>query len=190
MRKEYIYILILILSIGIVGWEIVALINTRYQPDENIQKSSSIENIYENKQTVTTASENKKVSPNMKFALKKCYDECNHFEYEEAQLPVELVNLTQAEVEDYYKDWEVAEFTDKQLTLTKEINGYCDQHFLIKLDQDHVNVYQFGRLGELNPYQKTDIARDYLPQEDIENLEEGITVYGQGKLSAVLEDYE
>ena len=54
MRKEYIYILILILSIGIVGWEIVALINTRYQPEETIQKSSSIENVYENKQTVTT----------------------------------------------------------------------------------------------------------------------------------------
>lgn len=46
------------------------------------------------------------------------------------------------------------------------------------------------RFGELNEYQKTDISRSYLPEEDIESLEKGISVYGEGKLSSVLEDYE
>ena len=61
---------------------------------------------------------------------------------------------------------------------------------MIRLEDDAVNVYQMGTLGELKEYKKTDIARDYLPEEDVEDLEEGITVFGEGKLSAVLEDFE
>ena len=61
---------------------------------------------------------------------------------------------------------------------------------MIKLDDDRVKVYRFGNSGELTEYKNTDIFKDYLPEEDVENLEEGITVYGEGKLSSVLEDFE
>ena len=44
--------------------------------------------------------------------------------------------------------------------------------------------------GELKEYKKTDIARSYLPENDIKDLQQGITVYGEGKLSSILEDYE
>lgn len=189
MRKEYIYIAVLIACIVGVVWGIAGLLNTSYQTQE-AKQNDAIEEIYENKAAVTTASTEKKVSPNTNFALKKYYDECSHFDYEEAELPKELVNLTKQEVEDYYDDWEVEKFTEDDLVLSKEINGYCNQHFLIRLDEDNVNVYRMGTLGELNEYKKTDIARDYLPEEDIESLEEGITVFGEGKLSSALEDFE
>lgn len=189
MRKEFLYIIVLIACVAGVIWGVVGLFNNNYNVQE-AKKNNAIEEIYENKTVVTTASEEKKVSPNSNFALKKYYDECNHFDYEEAELPTELVNLTKQEVEDYYADWEVEKFTDDDLVLSKEINGYCNQHFLIRLDEENVNVYQLGTLGELKQYKKTDISRDYLPEEDIDSLEEGITVFGEGKLSSALEDFE
>ncbi len=189
MRKEYIYFIVLMACVVGVIWGIVGLINTSYNVQE-VKQSKSIEEIYANQTALTTMSEEDKVSPNSSFALKKYYDECSHFDYEEAEIPKELVNLTKQEVEDYYADWEVEKFSENELVLAKEINGYCKEHFLIRLDDENVNVYQLGTLGELKEYKKTDISRDYLPEEDIENLEEGITVFGEGKLSSVLEDFE
>lgn len=189
MKREYLYITVLILCIVAVAGGIFGLLNTTYQT-EATQEVEQIQEIYENQNVVATTSKEEKVSPNTDFALKKYYDECSHFSYEEAELPTELVNLTEQEVEDYYEDWEVEEFSEEKLTLCKEVNGYCNEHFLIQLKEDEVNVYQMGTLGELKEYKKTDIVRDYLPEEDIENLEEGITVYGEGKLSSVLEDFE
>lgn len=190
MRKEFIYIIVLVACITGVIWGIVGLLNTSYKVQEEPKQSKAIEEIYANQTVVTTASKEEKLSPNSSFALKKYYDECSHFDYEEAELPVELVNLTKQEVEDYYADWEVEKFSEDELVLAKEINGYCNEHFLIRLDDETVNVYQMGTLGDLKEYKKTDISRDYLPEEDVEKLEEGITVFGEGKLSSALEDFE
>lgn len=189
MRKEYFYIIILIISIaGVIGGTVSLLGNTPKVREARVTNEVGSAQINEN--TVTTASSEEKVSPNATFALKKYYDECSHFDYEEAELPQELVNLSKEEVEEYYADWEVEKFAKSELVLTKEINGYCNQHFLIKLDNDLVNIYRVGTLGELNQYQSTDISKDYLPEEDIEKLETGIPIFGEGKLSSVLEDFE
>ena len=190
MRKEFIYFVILVVLIAAVIGGIVGVLKRTPNISE-AKAANEVQNVPEKENTVvTTASSEEKVSPNATFALKKYYDECSHFDYEEAELPHELVNLTQEEVEEYYAGWEVEKFAKDQLVLTKEIDGYCNQHFLIKLDNDLVNIYRVGTLGELNQYQATDISKDYLPEEDIGKLEEGIPVFGEGKLSAILEDYE
>lgn len=192
MRKEYFYIVILILSIaGVIGG-IVSLLNLSRDTSEAKVMTNQVQmqNISETENTVTTASSEEKVSPNATFALKKYYDECSHFDYEEVELPNELVNLTEEEVQDFYTGWEIEEFSKDKLVLSKEVNGYCNQHFIIKLDDSMVNVYRVGTMGELNEYKTTDISKDYLPEEDIEKLEVGIPIYGEGKLGAALEDYE
>lgn len=192
MKKEYFYITMLVICLGMVIYGIVGL----YKINQNINqtqtaKTEEVKDIYENTQnSVPTAVQEKKVSPNSSFALKKFYDECSHYEYESAELPIELVNLTRQEVEEYYPDWEVEEFSDKRLVLCKEINGYCNEHFLIKLDGDKVNIYRLSTQGKFEKYKETDIVKEYLTEKDIQKLTEGITVYGEGKLSSVLEDFE
>ena len=189
MKKEYIYIIGLVLCIIAVIYGTVGLVNKAYVID-NEKQESSVRNVYEDTNMVTTASQEEKVSPNADFALKKYFDECSHFDYEEVELPKELVNLTKQEVEDYYDDWEVEEFSSDKIVLCKEMNGYCNQHFLIKFNGDKIAIYQIGRQGELNEYKMTDIDRAYLPEEDVNKLNDGIPVFGEGKLSSVLEDYE
>ena len=189
MKKEYFYIVILSFGIVIVLWGIVSLLKTSYNRTEEMD-ISEVQNIYENQNTVPTDMEEEKISPNAEFALKKYYDECNHFEYHEAELPVELVNLTKQEVEDYYEEWDVEEFSPSKLVLSKEINGYCRDHYLVRLDAENMNVYHLKTSGDLELYKKTDVYREYLPESDVEKLEEGIAIYGEGNLSSVLEDFE
>lgn len=189
MRRNYVYICLLVIAIFAVIGGIFYCLKKGYSVQE-AKVTNQVQNMSENETTVATASREEKVSPNAKFALKKCYDKCNHFNYDEVELPTELVNLTEQEVEDFYEDWEVEDFSESQLVLCKKIEGYCNEHFVVKLDSDMVAIYKVGTLGELNLYKSTDISKDYLPEEDVEKLEEGIPIFGEGKLGMVLEDYE
>lgn len=152
-------------------------------------KDRDEENLISNEVLQASAIE-EKILPTAEFAMKKVYNECGHFKFEYAELPQELINLTEEELEAYYKDWEIEEFSPSKIILTKEINSLCDEHFIIKLGEKYVQVFHLEPDGNLVVYETTDISREYLPEEDIKKLEEGIYVFGEGKLNSILEDFE
>ena len=51
-------------------------------------------------------------------------------------------------------------------------------------------IYSCPNINDQIDVYISEIAVNDLTQEDITKLEKGIPVYGEGKLSAVLEDYE
>lgn len=187
-------ILVFIVSVG------VGFLYTRlFYNTENNQQSAQFElnNIedygvqnYTKLQTLEASSEDEKLSPNASFAIKEYYDECGHFNFKYYELPTEIVNMTRQEIEDYYDEYEVEDFENDNLVLTREINGLCDEHFFITLVDNHIEVMKLKADGSFIPYQKTDISKEYLPEEDIKQLEEGIYIYGSGKINSVIEDYE
>ena len=193
MKKlTFLGVMIFIVSIGIgfcFGRVIIYNKTATYSEFEE----ESVNGISSDNQVVAEAvSTELKVKPNMEFALKEYYDECGHFNFEYLELPRELINMTRQEVEDHYNGtYEVEEFTDKTLVLTREINGMCDNHYVIKLNENNkVDVYKINTDTSYSLYETTDISRDFLPIDDIEKLEEGIVVYGLGKVNSILEDYE
>lgn len=158
--------------------------------DENNIEEYAEKNSVELK-TIEAVSEEEKVGPNTEFAIKEYYDECNHFKFEYSDLPKELINLTRQEVDDYYNDqYEVEKFENNSLVISKEINGLCDNHFFMKLGNEHIEIYKLNTDGSFALYKETEISREYLPKEDIEDLEEGMYIYGEGKINATLEDFE
>lgn len=180
MRKLIILgILIFIVSIGVGYIYSSFLINDedseiKFQED-NVEEA--IENGIDLK-TVEAISEEEKVLPNTEFAIKEYYDECSHFKFEYVELPKELINLTRQEIDDYYNDeYEVEEFENNSLIISKEINGLCDNHFFVKLGNEHIEIFRLNTDGSFSLYKETDISKDYLPAEDIEKLEEGIYIY-------------
>ena len=67
----------------------------------------------------------------------------------------------------------------------------CDNHYAIKLNEnDIVAVYKINTDTSYSLYETTEIKKDFLPESDVEDLEEGIVVYGIGKVNSLLEDYE
>lgn len=183
-RVIYYSILIFIFScfIGFFYARIWKTNNNDIAIEENIVSSNTLI-------TETNWSE-EKLSFNSTFALKKYYDECGHFEFNYSELPKELVNLTQKEIEDLYQEWSVEEFSSSGVVLAKQEDKICNDHYVIKLNDDNVDVYHLEQNGDESLYKSTNIIKEYLTQDDISNLKTGIYVYGKGNINSVIEDFE
>ena len=76
---------------------------------------------YEEMQNSTTVvSKEEKLSANAILILKKYYKKCEHTINEYVELPQEIVNMTEEEVQAEYPDWEVIGFQTGKLILYKE----------------------------------------------------------------------
>lgn len=138
----------------------------------------------------TTANLEEKVGINTEFALKKYYNECGHVHFNYVELPNEFINLTQKEIEEIYPDWKIEEFSLDRVTLAKNIDKICDDHYVIKLGKENIEIYKMLEAEDFELLRETSISKEYLTKEDIEKLEEGIFVFGISDLNSVLEDFE
>ncbi len=164
--------------------------STIYENSTIIKEDVANENIVNENKVLETVSEEEKVMPNTKFAIKKYFSKCGHFKFNYTELPLEIINLKREEVEKVYSDWNVDEFSNKEIVISQKEDGLCDEHYVIKLDNGFVKIYNKTSEDTLNLYRETDISKDYLTEDDIQKLEIGMLVFGKGKLNSVLEDFE
>ena len=147
---------------------------------------------YENMEEdiVTTNVEQEKISPNCKIILIKHYKGCNHEINEYIKVPERLVNLTKEDLQKEYKDWEIKEFTNDKVTLYKEFQGICGEHYILKDEDGKIVIFKILENGKEEVYEKTDISIDYLPVKDKENIQKGLEVNGKEKLNQLIESFE
>jgi len=133
-----------------------------------------------------------KISSNSALILKKHYRDCGHTINEYVEMLPELVNMTQDEVDEKFMDWELIGFTSKEVTLFKEFDGTCGEHFRLKEENGKVIVYKILEDESEQIYEKTEISTEYLPKTDLIQIqsEKGIEVFGEEELNKVLEDFE
>lgn len=184
MKKIIIYgLIIFVFSFG------VGYYYSKLWKKENIVKLEETKVLNE---TVveTTAPIEEKVSFDASFTLKKYYNECGHIHVNHAELPSEFINLTQKEIEENYKEWKVEEFDSKKITLAQSIDRMCDDHFVLKLGNENIEIYQMKEFDDFQLIRETNISREYLTNDDLKKLEEGIFVFGVSNLNSALEDFE
>ena len=156
------------------------------EKEDKLQEDTITENI-----VIETSYEEIKILPSTKLGLKKTYKGCDHTSFEFVELPSELVNKTKAEVEQFYKEWEIEEFYENKVILTKEVEGICEEHFVITIGDEFVEIFRvIDKEKNTMLYNTTDISKEYLTKEDLEKLEEGISIYRKDQLNAILEDFE
>ena len=184
MKKIIIYgLIIFIFSFGI------GYYYSKIWKKENISKPE--ENKILNETIIeTTAKVEEKVRFDASFALKRYYNECGHLHVNYAELPSEFINLTQKEIEESYEDWRVEEFDSKNVILAQSVDRMCDDHYVLKLGNENIEIYQMKEFDDFQLLRKTNISKEYLTSEDIEKLEEGIFVFGISNLNSALEDFE
>ena len=141
------------------------------------------------KATVVSATE-EKLAANAILILKKYYEQCDHTINEYVELPQELVNLTEKEVQAEYADWEVIGFEKGKLTLYKEFEETCGEHFKLKIEDGKVVIYIVNNDGTESIYEKTNISSEYLTETDLLNMQEGLEIYGKEELNQTIEDFE
>lgn len=133
-----------------------------------------------------------KISSNSQLILKKYYRECGHTINEYVEMLPELVNLTEEEIMDKFEEWNLIKFTPKEVTLHKEFEGICGEHFTLKEENGLVVIYKVLADGTKQIYEKTEISTEFLPEPDLLQMqsEDGIQLYSLEELNKVLEDFE
>ena len=143
-----------------------------------------------NQNTTAVSSTEEKVAANAILILKKYYTKCDHTINEYVELPKELVNLTKEQVQEKYSDWEVIGFEKGKITLYKEFDDVCGEHFKLKIEDGKVVVYTVNNDGTETLYEKTNISSEYLTETDLINMQDGLEIYGKEELNQVIEDFE
>lgn len=195
MRKYIIFILLLGLVASIIlGFYLHKLnkveekiaFETKYRKIETENIIRQAENIL-----TETSSTEEKTSPNAKIIEKRYYKDCEHIIQEEKDIENKLINKTKEEIQIEYIGWEIQKFTSSEVVVYKEVNDYCDEHYVLKDENGEIVAYKLDKYNnEKELIKRTGIQTKYLPESDIESLKKGIAVYSKKELNQLLEDYE
>ena len=82
------------------------------------------------------------------------------------------------------------EFSSKKIVLAQNIDTMCNDHYLLRLGNENIEIYKVQEAEDYKLLKETNISKDYLTEKDISKLEEGIFVFGISNLNSGLEDFE
>lgn len=187
--------IVLIILIGCASYILLSEDKINENKGDNIYISEKIEDEcteeYEQMKNATAVSATEeKVSANAQLILKKYYQKCEHTINEYVELPKELINMTEKEIQEEFPDWEVIGFEKGKVTLYKEFNDVCGEHFKLKVEDGKIVVYIVNNDGTENVYEKTNISSEYLTETDLINMQDGLEIYGKEELNQIIEDFE
>lgn len=160
--------------------------------EKNIVISKKTENELDrtNKVSIETNSKQTKIGLKTKLVMQKNYKACGHTINTYVEIPSEMINMTEDELKKDYPDWTIQKFTEEEVILLRNEEGYCNEHYLIKDIDGQVVVFNIDSSENEKVSKETGISTNFLPQQDKLNLKEGIKVYGIEELNKTLEDYE
>lgn len=158
--------------------------------EENIIDDCTEEYEEMQNEILETNSEDEKISPNASITFKKTYQKCGHTTSQYQDISEELVNQTREQLQEKYADWKIEQFTDTEIILSKEEEGECGEHYIVRDNEGSVTVYEVLEDGTEKEYEVTDISTEYLTETDKMNMEKGIQVNGKQNLNQLIEDFE
>lgn len=139
---------------------------------------------------IKTSSEEEKTSPNCVITLKVYHEACKHLIEKRQNIEEAEVNMTEEELKAKFTDWEVQKFTPTEIVLYKEVPEFCDEHYLLKDKEGYVTIYKLDENNNAKVFRTTEISTDYLAEEDLKQIKNGIKVYTEKELNKTLEDFE
>lgn len=195
-------VILILVSIIIIIVSIITAV-VIYNGEDEEQAKVSIKNIEENttntlnnsinsdnQNVIETNVKEVRISPNAFITFKETYEGCGHTKVDFAEVPEDFVNLSKEELKDKYSDWNIEKFTDTDIILSKDFEGSCDEHFIVKDVDGIVTAFKIKEDGTEEEYEITDIATEYLTDTDKIEMENGIRVNGKQNLNQLIEDYE
>ena len=135
-------------------------------------------------------SSEQKVSPNAIIIAKRHYAKFGHTTKEYLPVTEDMVNLSKSDIEELYKDWKLEGFSSTEIVVSKEEQGICKEHYVLREEDERIVVYTIDENNNEKIFERTGIITKYLPEADKINIENGIFVNGKEALNCLLEDYE
>ena len=157
-------------------------------------KQLAIEENYKNSasgsEAITTSVKEVKTSPGCTIVEKQYFKGCDHLVKEIRDIPEEWINLNEEEIKKKYIDWKLESFTNNEIIVSQEKEGFCSKHYIIREHNGLIGIYTIDEDGTETLKEDTEISTAYLPDEDVEKIKDGIKAIGDDQLHAVLEDFE
>lgn len=204
MKKSW--IIILFIAIIIIGVIAGISIYSKNEKSQNVNVENEINKVSEKvtdectqeyeelerqaRLEIETNANEEKISPNCLITLKRHYNECNHTINEYIDVSQSLVNGTQKDLENEYKNWEVQKYSSNDIILYREFDSNCGQHFILRDDNGKITIYKINENNEEEVYEKTEISVEYLTETDKAEVRNGIRVNGIEELNQLIEDFE
>ena len=187
MRRKYIVISVILICVFILAFFISFKIRNESKNVKELSDSGVL--------LKEVNAETDKVSFDAEILVTETFDECMHYDEYNIKLDDRVINLNEEEVKKYFeeKGYDIRNFNSKKIELLKNNEGICENHYVIKSDNDSdvfLNIYKKDEEGELEFYKQTDIAKEFLTDMDKELFESGVEVLGIENIEKVLEDYE
>lgn len=197
MGKKWLIISIVIIGIiiaiilGIYAYQNGSISDTNMVSDKRLAETekNKIEQ-EEFNQIISTAVVNEVTSPNATIIEKRYYKACDHLLRKATEIPEELINKNETDIKEKYPDWKLEKYSATEITMYKEFNGFCDEHYIARAHNGVITIYTVNEENEEKLKEETDISIQYLPEEDLEKLKQGISIVGKTNLYSFLEDYE
>ncbi len=175
------------ISIGI----IVHVYNDTNLEKATLEEVRNANNLVEKEvNIIQTGTAEVKTTPNTKVVYETFYIDCNHLENVTEEIKSEDVNQNESYFINKYMDWDVNNFSEDTVELYKEIDGICDKHYVVREKDGYIAVYNLDSDNNENLKEVTEIYVQYLPEDDVELLKNGIKVIGDNELARVLADFE
>ena len=154
--------------------------------DECVEEWEEMQN---NLNSINVNTSDEKLSPNCSFTFKRHYLVCDHTTNEYVNIPEKMVNATYDVLQKNYADWNIEKFSSNEVILSKDFEGECGEHYILRDIDGNVVVFKIVN-GIEEEYEKTDISVDYMTETDKISFKNGLKVYGKQNLSQILEDFE
>lgn len=165
----------------------VATLSGEKDNTEEIKENKKVPK--ENTNIITVSIDEIKLSPNAEMVIKKNFKLCDHTTENRMNIPIEMVNYTRAEVEKKYTGWNIEKFTQEEVILSKEIEANCDAHYVLKIEEEKLKIYNQITEDKYNYIDEINIQLGLLPSLELAELEHGIEVYGEEELNKLVENY-
>lgn len=195
---------IVLFSVGIILGAELNSISSEKELAEKAKKLDSLQDIViknvqsEQKQQVEdkveenimpVISQPQKVSPYATLTIEKFFKNCGHTTLDTIDIPKELVNMTEEELQTKYEKWDIKKFEERDIHLYREIEANCSSHFVIKENNGKVAVFSQLTSKNMQFIEDTNIDFESLRDEDKTLIREGVEIYGQEELSSFIEDF-
>lgn len=119
-------------------------------------------------------------------------NESKNLNESKSEIPENIQNGEEETVSDEcINEWEdYAQYVNEEVEETGSNIGEDDTRYVLKNEDNYIDVYYLDDNNDEYLYKKTDISTEYLSQEDLDDLNSGIEVVGLEELNKILEDFE
>lgn len=117
------------------------------------------------------------------------YKECDHTITQNSKVTEDVASLTEMQFKIEYSDWSVEKFDTNQIIISRQFEGKCPEHYILKEKNGKVAVYYQNPINGVSLKELTNIPLSNLAKVDQEKLKEGIYVESNTSLAEILEDF-